>query len=233
VRAYVGLAPDLFAGDAIALRAFLKSFYEEQRFKGEAFLNRQNFFENRNIIAIVLEIPSDLIGQGSVNAWATASLYGHAPEMQVSRWGLPLISNLFLNDPKNQDWKELYNASEPSSDITHLSQPIGEFAEKMSTYAGSVANPSEYRQQIVARLCPVMLPYKLGTAAAFDHAGFNGRPLGDDVMDVMLTLASNKPLADGVAPNRSRIRSEFPYFGEPYTKEEQAGVVPVPHPPKK
>jgi len=70
------------------------------------------------------------------------------------------------------------------------------------------------------------LPYELGTAAAFDLAGFNGRPLGDDVMDVMLTLASNRPLQDGAAPDRNRIRTEFPYFGEPYSKEEQKDVVP-------
>jgi hypothetical protein len=51
-----------------------------------------------------------------------------------------------------------------------------------------------------------------------------GRPLGDDVMDVMLTLASSRPLQDGAAPDRNRIRTEFPYFGEPYSKEEQKGV---------
>ena len=87
-------------------------------------------------------------------------------------------------------------------------------------------NPEEYGKQMVSRLCPTTLPYELGTAAAFDLAGFNGRPLGDDVQDVMLTLASNRPLQDGAAPDRNRIRTEFPYFGEPYSKEEQKDVVP-------
>jgi hypothetical protein len=96
----------------------------------------------------------------------------------------------------------------------------------MATYAGSVMNPEEYGKQMVSRLCPITLPYELGTAAAFDLAGFNGRPLGDDVMDVMLTLATNRPLQDGAAPDRNRIRTEFPYFGEPYSKEEQKDVVP-------
>jgi hypothetical protein len=96
----------------------------------------------------------------------------------------------------------------------------------MVTYAGSVINPEEYGKQMVSRLCPNTLPYELGTAAAFDLAQFNGRPLGDDVQDVMLTLATNKPLQDGVAPDRNRIRTEFPYFGEPYSKGEQKDVVP-------
>jgi hypothetical protein len=41
-----------------------------------------------------------------------------------------------------------------------------------------------------------------------------GRGLTDDVMDVMdvmLALASNKSLEDGVAPDPHRTRSAFPY----------------------
>jgi hypothetical protein len=233
IRAYAGIVPDLFAGDAFALHTFLNAFYNEHRCDPDAFLHRQNFFAKRNATAIVLEVPNELIGNGKVHAWATASLYGHAPEMQVSRWGLPLITHLFLNDPKDQEMKEQFNTSLPSDDVARFSQPIGDFAEKMSGYAGSVQNPAEYRKQVVARLCPTTLPYELGTTAAFDQVGFNGRALTDDVMDVMLTLASNRGLADGVAPDPSRVRSEFPYYGEPYTKEEQQGVTPVPRPPKK
>lgn len=116
--------------------------------------------------------------------------------------------------------------------LSHRSLQQADFAEKMTTYAASVMNPDEYGKQIVARLCPITLPYELGTPAAFDLAGFNGRPLGDDVMDVMLSLASNKPLQDGAVPPGNRIREEFPYFGEPYSKEEQKGVIPVPRPHK-
>ena len=46
-------------------------------------------------------------------------------------------------------------------------------------------------------------------------------------MDVILTLATNTALGDGVAPDRDRTRDEFPYFGEPYTTTEQAGVAPA------
>ena len=179
----------------------------------------------------MLEVSTGQIGSGKVHAWATTSLFGHAPEVQVQRWGLPLMSHLFLSS--SDALKEKMNAITPSEDVAQLSVPIAEFAERMSTYAASVVDPAEYGKQVAARLCPIMLPYELGTAAAFDLAGFNGRPLGDDVMDVMLTLSSNKPLADGVAPDRSRTRSEFPYFGEPYTKAEQSDVTPIPRPVKK
>jgi hypothetical protein len=45
----------------------------------------------------------------------------------------------------------------------------------------------------------------------------------------MLTLATNTPLVDGLAPDRVRIRKDFPYYGAPYTAEEQVGVTPMPH----
>ena len=233
VRAYVGIAPELFAGDAVALHNFMTSFYNERRFNGDAFLHRQNFFAKRNLTALVLEVQSEMIGQGKVHAWATVSLYGHAPEIQVSRWGLPLMTHLFLNDPNAQQVKEQFNASVPSEDVNHFSKTIADFSEKMTYSAGSAADPAEYGKKVAGRLCPVTLPYELGTAATFALAGFNGRPLGDDAMDVMLTLASNQPITDGVAPDRSRIRNEFPYYGDPYTKDEQIGVTPVSRPTKK
>ena len=230
VRVYAGIAPELFAGDAFALRTFLTAFYQEHRFDGDAFLHRQNFFSRRNLTAIVLEVPTDLIGRGKVNAWATISLHGHAPEIQVSRWGLPLVTHIFLNDPASQDLKEEFNSSAPSEDIARFSSAIAGFAEKMTTYAGSAANPAEYGKQIAGRLCPTTLPYELGTPAAFRQEIFNGRTLGDDVMDVILSLASNRQLADGVAPDPARMRKEFPYYGDCYSKDEQAGVTPVPRP---
>ena len=208
IRAFVGIAPDMFAADAVAMRNLQNAFYNEHRYDGDAFLrHRQNFFDNRNITAIVLEVPNHLIGKGTVHAWATVSLYGHAPEVQVSRWGLPIITHLFLNDPANQEVKETFNKSVPSDDIALFSGYIADYIQKMTTYAGSAMNPEEYGKQMASRLCPITLPYELGTAAAFDVARFNGRLLGEDVQDVMLTLATNKPIQDGAAPDRNRIRT--------------------------
>ncbi len=216
VRVYAGTAPDLFAANGAGLRAFMTSFYKEQRYNGDAFLNGQNSFANRNVTALVLEVPTDLIGQGRVGAWATTSLFGHAPEVQIQRWGLPLLTHIFLS--AGDDLKDQFNTSAPAGDLALFSKPIAEFAEKVTSYAQSAVNPSEYGRQLVARFCPAVLPYELGTEAVFEPARFNGRPIADLAMDVMLTLAANQPLAAGVSPDRSRMRSEFPYFGEPYAK---------------
>ena len=140
-----------------------------------------------------------------------------------------MVTHLFLNEEE----KEQFNASVPSEDAVRFAKSIADFAEKMTTYAGSAEDPSEYGKLIAARLCPDTLPYELGTPAAFEVASFNGRAMGDDAMDVMLTLAANTPLVDGLAPDRGRIRKDFPYYGAPYTEEEQVGVTPMPRPAKR
>src|ERR1700722_4380772 len=123
IRAYAGLAPDLFAIDAEALHVFMTSFYKEQKYNPQAFVNRKNFFANRNVSAVVLEVPNRLIGEGTVRAWATASLVGHAPEVQVSRWGLPMITHIFLSDHSSA-LKEAFNRSLPGDDVAQFSEPI-------------------------------------------------------------------------------------------------------------
>lgn len=125
-----------------------------------------------------------------------------------------------------KDIKEQYNRAVPTDDVSLFCPQAGKFAEKMTGLAGSVASPTDYAKKLIVRICPTTLPYELDTPAGFDYAGFNGRGLADDLMDVLLTLATNAPLGDGVAPDQGRTRSNFPYFGEPYTSSEQ-GVAPV------
>ena len=217
ISAYVGLAPDLFAGDAVAIIGWIKTYHKEKRYDASHFQNRKNFFGRRNVTAIVLEVPNHLIGKGKVHAWATSSLFGHAPEMQVQRWGLPLYTHIFLTDPSKPELIDKFNAAGPADDVANYAGVTAEFAENMSTYAGSVVNPSEYGKQVVARLLPSVLPYELGTEAAFDQAAFNGRQqLGDDVMwtsccnwhqILRLRMAS---LQTAAAPGRSSHTLEPP-----------------------
>jgi hypothetical protein len=214
--AYAGLAPDLFATNGVGFGAFRKALWSENRFAPEAFQNGQNFFAGNNVSAIVLEVPSSLIGRGVVHAWATASLYGHAPEAQVSRWGLPMITHMLLSDPSLQDASENYNRAVPTDEVALFSKPMRDFVEKVTALAHSTADPSAYATQLLARLCPAVLQYELDTPASFSFAAFNGRGLADDVMDVMLTLVTNTGLGDGVAPDLRLMRPDFPYFGEPH-----------------
>jgi uncharacterized protein DUF4331 len=208
-RAYTGVAADMFFANRDGLHQFKDSFVAG-RFDATAFANGVDFFDGRNVMAIVVEVPESLIGTGTVRAWATVSLVGHAAEVQVSRWGLPLLTHFYITDA---DMQEQYNRATPAQDRELFALQISAVVEKMTRQAGSAADPAAYGKLVADRLIPTTLPYELGTWAAFSHAGFNGRGLADDVMDVQLSLMTNTALGDGVPiPARPRSRAEFPYF---------------------
>src|SRR6201986_164806 len=110
VSAFAGIAPEMWAADAIAFFNLLNGLYKEDRYNAEVFLHRKNFFAKRNVVAMVLEVPNSMIGDGKVGAWATASLFGHAPEVQICRHLNSSTSSppallpmtLILSDPPRQ-----------------------------------------------------------------------------------------------------------------------------------
>ena len=209
VQAFAGVAGDVFAGDGSALEAYEASF-TLGGYAPEMFQNHVNLFETRHVAVIVLEVPTELMGEGLVHGWATISLYGHAPETQVARWGLPLLTHLFMREAQ---MREDFNRTPPWGDNDRFTAQIAAVVRETTRRAGTTANPANYAQRLLARLGPLTLPYRLGTPASFDYTGFNGRALADDVMDVMLSLRANSALGDGVAPDPALIRADFPYFG--------------------
>ena len=227
VRAFVGTVPELWAADAAAFAAFLKSLHEEGRFNPSVFERKENFFRFRNVTALVLEVPNSLIGSGTVRVWSSISLFGHAPEVQVSRWGVPLFTHLFLSEP-GSDLVEQYHRSLPRQDRELYAPSIARFVSRVARLAGTAKQPEDYGRAVAQRICPSLLPYDLGTEASFTVNVFNGRPLADDALDVMFSLAANVPFSDGVSPDRDRLINSFPYYGLPYSKEEQQGLEPIP-----
>jgi hypothetical protein len=209
-RVYAGVAADMFFANRDGLHQF-KDSYAAGSFNATALDNGVDFFDGHSVTAIVIEVPESLIGTGTVRAWATVSLVGHAPEVQVSRWGLPLLTHFYITDA---DMQEQYNRATPAQDSELFASQISAVVEKMTRQAGSAADPAAYGKLVAGRLIPTTLPYELGTWAAFSYAGFNGRGFADDVMDVQLSLMTNTALGDGVPiPAGPRARAEFPYFG--------------------
>ena len=216
VRVFAGLAPDLFAVDRAAAIAYRAKIAAGQ-FPRDLFQDSANYFQNRNVTAIVIEVPTQSIGDAAatVRAWVTVSLCGHAPEVQVSRWGLPLMTHIFITD---EAVKDDYNRTGPSADVPHFSQIVAEALPPFSQLAGSTEDPDAYAQRVVECLFPTTLPYVLDSAASFGFAGFNGRALTDNVENVMLSLQANTPIDQGATVARTNILDEFPYFGPPHAE---------------
>jgi hypothetical protein len=227
IKAYVGRAAELWAADAFGFFTVVNGLFAEGRYATEAFDHQNNLFAGRNNIATVLEVPNALLGSGTVRAWASASLFGHAPEEQVYRWGLPLFTHLYLSDPANAGLADRYHQSVPADDVAMFSAAVRTFTTTFCRLAGATEDPEGYAEVATARLIPAVLPYRIGSPATFTVDEFNGRPLGADAFDVMLSLGANTAVADGVVPDVARLRPQFPYCGAPYDDAEQAGLRPL------
>jgi Domain of unknown function (DUF4331) len=209
VQVFAGVVHDAFAGDAAALEKF-KAAFADGRYEPEAFDNHVNFFHDRLIGAIVLRVPNRLISNDTqVYAWSTVSLYGHAPEQQVARWGLPLFTHIHLPDA---ELREQFNRSTPSNDAAPFLIAAATTVSAYTRAAGTSSDPDAYGRRVASLFGSLTLPYRLGTTAWFDYTGINGRPLGDNVMDTMLTLLTNSPLGTGIAPDPALIDRGFPYL---------------------
>src|SRR5580698_2801284 len=150
VRIFAGLAPDLFAANRTGIDAYRAAF-AAGKFAPELFHDGANYFQNRNVTAIVIEVPTQSIGDPAVTvrAWVTVSLCGHAPEVQVSRWGLPLMTHIFITDPAVKDD---YNRSLPSADVPRFSQIVADALLRITKLAGTAGDPAAYAQRVVERL---------------------------------------------------------------------------------
>ena len=227
VDGFAGLVGDMWAAAPFAVSAMLEAFYVDRRFEEDGYTNRSNLFARRNAMAIVLEVPNALIGEGHVAMWSSISLYGHTVRAQVSRFGLPLFTDLFLSSWR-QPLIECYNQVGPERDIELFDEPVRSFVAEFSALAGLGRISEPYSAGVAGRLIPTVLPYTLGSTAVFTPETMNGRPLAADAFDVMVSLAAGRSLGNAVAPDVSRLLDVFPYFGPPYSAAEQRGLLPMP-----
>jgi Domain of unknown function (DUF4331) len=213
VRLFAGLAPELFAANRAGLQNFRRQL-QKGEFAHDAFRDGTNYFGNRNVTAVALEVPVEMIAAAGtqVHAWTTVSLFGHAPETQVSRWGLPLMTNIFILD---EEEKEQYNRTEPWQETPRFSCIVAQTVERVTRLAHTADEPAVYAEELTQRLFPTTLPYVLDSNATLDVDHFNGRALTDNVMDVMLSLMTNSPIDNGVRVDRSSTVDTFPYVGAP------------------
>lgn len=176
----------------------------------------KNLFAGHTVYAIVLEVPDDGLraegGDGRIGVWAVASLATDSGGWRsVNRVGLPMIHPLFTQ--YNEDLGNRLNAGVPADDFTTYGEPaIKEIAGVVGAY-GTVEDPAAYAETLAHRFFPNILPYTVGTPAAFSFAGFNGRSLTDNAPDVMFSLAANTPVSLGIGRESVTVKPTglFPY----------------------
>jgi len=177
----------------------------------------KNLFAGHTVYSIVLEVPDEELlaatgGNRRVGIWAVSTLATDAGGWRsINRVGLPMVHPLFTQF--NEDLGNRLNAGRPHDDFATHGQTVANAVAGVVAANGTSEDPRAYAEKVAHRICPNMLPYEIGTSAAFGFADWNGRSLTDNAPDVMFSFATNSPVhlwigKESVTSKPSRI---FPY----------------------
>jgi len=159
-----------------------------------------DFFADKDICSIVLEVPNSLLGPKEVGLWARTLITDSAGGgwIQADRGARP-SQTPFLAGEQN----DAYLAGEPVDDARFV--PV--FAHALEHTGGY--SPEEAKR-VAEKLLPDLLRYDPKRPASFPD---NGRALTDDVSDFFLEILTNgKVTGDNVGPHDDLL-DEFPYLG--------------------
>jgi len=206
-RVWAGLAGDPFFLDAVAVRVFLDKIIQNQEWDVESFSTGASTTGATNVLAIVAELPLNLISTSPFGFYATVSANDHGHWTQVNRCGKPNFAATFNDNPEGS---LLYNSTNPDTDYANFAQPVIDLVTQVCRVANSTDQPAVYGQMVANWLFPDVLPFNPQLPASFVFAGINGRRLQDDFGTVAYTLFFNTLLQNKVPPP-SDLRGEFPY----------------------
>jgi hypothetical protein len=202
----VTAGPDARVTDAGGYRFFAgwrsdPFFFDVQGALNNLQFTGDDFFTDKDICSIVLEVPNSALSAKKMALWHRSVDGTGGKWVQADRGALPSQS-VFLPG----DERAAYLAGEPVND-----------ARFVAVFAHSLEHTGGYSPEEAKRAAGTLLPdvlfYDPAQPASFPH---NGRALSDDVVDVFLSVLTNgKVTRDNVGPHKDLIAS-FPYVGAPH-----------------
>jgi Domain of unknown function (DUF4331) len=187
-RVFFGWRSDPFFFDANGL-------FNNMQFAGD------DFFADKNVCSIALELPNSALGIGAVGLWACTLEKTGNGWIQADRGGRPLQA-VFLPG----EARESYLNGEPADDDRF----VGVFAHELE-HAGGYTN--EVARRVARTLLPDILSYDPRQVASFPR---NGRTLTDDVVDVFFSMLTNGKVTGDKVGAHNDLLDEFPYLGPPH-----------------
>jgi hypothetical protein len=159
-----------------------------------------DFFADKDVCSIVLEVPNSALASKDVHLWARTLAPGDGGWIQVERGARPAQAVILVEE------KDTYLAAQPADDERFISF----FAHALEHTGGY--SPAEAKR-VAGTLLPDVLSYDPTRPASFPD---NGRTLTDDAFDSFIRVLTNgKVTEDKVGPHGDLI-PEFPYVGPPH-----------------
>ncbi len=219
MRVWAGKAGDPFWIEPDVLHAVGHAFQDGTaiNLSGWDPTQAKNLFAGHTLYSIVLEVPDkDLLADAGderqIGVWAVSTLATDAGGWRsINRVGLPMIHPLFTQ--YNEDLGNRLNAGRPSDDYATYGAAAAKSIASVVAANGTAEDPQAYGEKLAHRFFPNILPYEVGTPAAFGFAEWNGRSLTDNAPDVMFSLAANTPVRLGIGKESvtSKPTKSFPY----------------------
>jgi hypothetical protein len=186
-------------------------------FNGFDFSASKDFFADKDVCSIVLELPNTALGGGKVAIWARTMARVNGSWVQVDRGALAAQSVFLTNDRRDD-----YMAAEPADDadfipvFAHSLEHLGEFTHKEA-------------HRVAKGLLPDTLRYDPSRPAAYPQ---NGRTLTDDIMGPFLAIITNGRVKTHGLGHHDDFLSEFPYLGAPHVAYAARPLAQVDQSPK-
>src|SRR5256712_4558324 len=153
-----------------------------------------DFFVDKNVFGIVLEVPNSALGATpkSTSLWGRTLLSQNGSLVRVDRMARAAINTVFNH---GQD-KNIFNSIDPNQDVTATTSEGPTFVQSFaSTLTALGGNPA-----LATVLLPDVLNYDFSKSTSY--AALNGRGLEDDVIDISLSLVTGGGLTtDNVGPH--------------------------------
>jgi Domain of unknown function (DUF4331) len=177
-------------------------FCDVQGAKNNLQFTGDDFFADKDVCSIVLEVPNSALGPKEIRLWARTLAPGEGGGwVQAERGARPAQAVLLVDAER-----DAYLAGEPADDARF----VAGFAHALE-HAGGYPPPEAKR--VARTLLPDLLSYDPARPASFPD---NGRTLADDAFDAFLRILTNgKVTEDQVGPHGD-LAAEFPYLGPPH-----------------
>jgi hypothetical protein len=160
-----------------------------------------DFFADKDVCSIVLEVPNSALGTREVRLWARTLTPGDGGGwIQVERGARPAQAVILVEE------RDAYLAGEPAHDERFLAG----FAHALEHTGGYT--PAEAKR-VAGTLLPDVLRYDPTSPASFPD---NGRTLTDDAFDSFIRILTNGKVTEDKVEPHGDLSLEFPYVGAPH-----------------
>jgi hypothetical protein len=176
-------------------------FFDVQGMLNNQQFSGADFFADKNVCSIVLEVPNSDLGRKRLGLWARTLSSAGGGWIQADRGALPAQAVFLVGTER-----DAYMAGEPADDARFI--PV--FAHSLE-HAGGYA-PEEARR-VAETLLPEILSYDPTRPASFPG---NGRTLTDDAGDAFVAVFTNGKVTGDKVGAHADLLAEFPYLGPPH-----------------